>query len=193
MQEVIDSIPKEKSIIVLANHNTGSTALCQYFSKLDPLAIDLQENRSRVKEYKHNRIIINLQPNNFHDLVSQHANLLESCFVVALYRYDKITQMADFYSYMLRDQWGKNQAARAQVPVNIDVDSIRKCCQYIIDLDNEYFNLKHVFNAELQFENIESLLRTTNRFKTPLARPSNYDDVKKQVIIFLESHNARTN
>lgn len=188
MMNALDKL-NGRSVLVIANYRTGSTALCDLLSKHTGYQnLDEHFNPSTTSntfdKYLDKKIIVKVMPDH-HPTGDTWQHLLDNFFIIGVARRDLTAQIASFYICDKTQIWHEKKNAKIHIPTVIDINDndIENQCRYILDQHSQYEQLKQHFDVELMYEDIQHELVTTDYNQYP--KPSNYDQIKTCIRQFL--------
>ena len=189
MMNALDKL-NGRSILVIANYRTGSTALCDLLSKhtgyhnLDEY-FHPTKNSENFKTLLNKKIIVKIMPD--HPVGNNWGYLLENFFILGITRRDVIAQITSFYICHRTHTWHsrKNCSNAVSSQVSIDHDDLENQCRYITNMNLQYQQLKKHCEIELIYEDVQHEFNESNYERYP--KPTNYNQIESSVQQFLIS------
>jgi hypothetical protein len=182
----------KKSILVWSSYRTGSTALCDYFSKLYGIK-NLDEifhctnKPANYEKYKNINVVLKVMPDQvpekyWQDLTSQYN-------IVGLTRKSITNQIASFYVCHMTGTWHFNRYSKTEeYLVDIDNEELENQCRYILKMNQLYKDLKPACDLELVYEDIIDDLQKT--YFVVYKKPKNIEQIVDKINKFLEEYNG---
>jgi LPS sulfotransferase NodH len=182
---VLDSIPNNKSIIILANYRTGSTALCNWLSKKFNL-VNLDEAfhpAVRKPVVLNKQFIIKIMPD--HMVPLDFVNHLDDAYVIGLKRKSLIYQVSSFYISDKTRIWHyKKDNLCNDYTIDIDPLGIEDQIRYILKMTQLYDNSILKKDLEIYYEDIVQEISNSEYKIYP--KPKNYNELLSQISITIE-------
>lgn len=184
---MLDQIPGDKSIAVIASYRTGSTALCDYLSKklkienLDEvfhIAFPKRAIRFNFRQEWNYKTIIKIMPDQMPKFKVQKT-IFPRAFVVGLYRQDVVAQITSYYIAFVTGKWHNNNNKIKDYVVDIDMDDLKKHYKNITAYNGAYQTFRPLFDLEIAYEDIKDQLNDSSY--TVYQKPLNYDEITMQV------------
>ena len=181
-------VPKNKSVLVLSNFRSGSTALCNVLGKhlnkqnLDEDLYINQEADQTVLDTSRKGVIFKVQPDHVPETLWK--DILDNCFVIGITRRNVVDQIASFHVCTLTEQWHNNADYKLYDnkkihSIVLDDVEIRKNVAYILETREKYSQNKHLLDIEFYYEDIKTEL--TESDYSISTRPDNYADLQKHI------------
>ena len=192
------TFPADRSIMVITNYRTGSTALCDYIAKKTGLLncdevfhhSDAECYYDRVKDQA---IVFKVMPD--HRFQEQWKTLASQCYIVGLQRQNIAEQIASLYITKQGRTWHyvKENVFQPNVlgnpdhspfpvlmsnhmpAIKIDRLAVEDECRYILEMYIKYNMYRRFFNTELTYENIKDELAISDYSVYP--KPNNYQEL----------------
>jgi hypothetical protein len=201
------NFPTDRSVMVITNYRTGSTALCDYISKQTGLLncdevfhhADAECYYDRVKDKK---IVFKVMPD--HRFQEQWKTLASECYIVGLHRQNIAEQIASLCIAKQGKTWHyvKENVSQPNIlnnpdhspfpilttdrisAIKIDRLAVEDECRYILEMYIKYRMYRRFFNTELVYEDIKGELAISDYSVYP--KPNNYQeliDIVKHLLI----------
>lgn len=191
MMDCLDNL-NGRSILVIANYRTGSTALCDLLSKhtgyqnLDEY-FHPAKNFKNFKKLLNKKIIVKIMPD--HPVGNNWGYLLENFFILGITRRDLVAQITSFYICDQTRIWHNKKNFEINMPAQVNVvnDDIENQCRYILNQRLRYQQLKQHCEVELIYEEIQQEFVKSDYDQYP--KPTNYDQIQYCIKQFL-THEA---
>lgn len=190
--------PTDRSVMVITNYRTGSTALCDYIAKKTGLLnCDEVFHHSDAECYydrvKHKDIVFKVMPD--HRFQEQWKTLASQCYIVGLHRQNIAEQIASLCIAKQGHAWHyvKENASQPNVlnnpdhspfpvltndhtpEIKINKLDIEDECRYVLEMYIKYKMYRRFFNVELVYENIKDELSISDYCVYP--KPNNYQEL----------------
>jgi hypothetical protein len=190
--------PTDRSVMVITNYRTGSTALCDYIAKKTGLLncdevfhhADAECYYDRVKDKD---IVFKVMPD--HRFQEQWKTLASRCYIVGLRRQNIAEQIASLCITKQGQTWHYvkenvhqpnvlNNPNYSPFPVlmsnhmpsiKINKLDIEDECRYILEMYIKYKMYRRFFNVELMYEDIKNDLTISDYSVYP--KPDNYQEL----------------
>lgn len=183
---MLDQIPNDKSLVVVASYRTGSTALCDLLAKKHNIKNfdEVYHNCFpwRTQEFnfwqkKNHKSIIKIMPDQMPKF-SVQKKIFADAFLIGLYRRDVIAQIASYYVACTTMSWHNN--ATDDYYVDINLEELENHCRFIKRSNGAYQQVfKNLCNIEIAYEDIADQLNESS-FRT-YHRPLNYNEIVARV------------
>ena len=183
---LLNTIDKNKSITVLTNYRTGSTALCVFLANVNPSMNFLNEfwhpNNLEKMSLCYDPAEILLKKKCLIKIHMSHLPYvknynLDNTFKIKLYRRNVEEQIISYYIARLSKRWHDIEEKRF-VDTSIDIDKnlfynsyceIKNCIEILDNIKDD---------LTLYYEDIPFILNTTKKKNT---KPINYDEIKENL------------
>ncbi len=194
--ELLNSIDKNKSITVLTNYRTGSTALCVFLANANPSITFLKEfwhpdNLEKLSIYSdvvtdtlNKRCLIKIHMNHMTNIKNFN---LDNTFKIKLYRKNIEEQIVSYYVARLSNQW-HDIIEKRFIDTSLDIDKNLFYNSYC-EIKNGIEMLDNIKgDLTLYYEDIPFILNTAKKKNT---KPINYDDIVKNLHKLLLDKNEK--
>ena len=182
---MLDNIPTNESIIILANYRTGSTALCNWLSKKFNL-FNLGEAFHPIggkSVVSNKQYIIKIMPD--HIVPLNFVNYSNNAYVIGLKRKSLIHQVSSFYISDKTRIWHyKKDNLCNDYTIDIDPLGIEDQIRYILKMTQLYDNNILKKDLEIYYEDIVQEISNSEYKIYP--KPRNYDELLSQISITIE-------
>lgn len=188
MLNLLDNL-NNRSIMVLANYRTGSTAFCNLLSKqtgyknLDEFFHPLANHLNFEKLYQ-DKIIVKIMQD--HNATEHWQHMIDNFLNIGLVRRNRVAQICSLYICHMTGVWHEKKEffERDTYHVKISTDDLENQCRYIIDQHLAYLRLRHHCEIEIFYEDLQSNFSLSDYKRYP--KPCNYDEIDQLVRSFLQ-------
>jgi len=180
--------PSNKSILVLSNYRTGSTAFCDTIAKHfdlknydEHLYYSAESYQNILDLVDQNQIIFKIQPDQIP--VNCWEELTKKCYVIGLERKNILNQIVSFYICSRTQVWhntDKNpDVEKLTADIAIDRFDIEDEIRYILKMRKIYNENKKYCDVTFIYEDILSNFENTD-YKLS-SKPNNFIDIYNSV------------
>lgn len=186
---MLDQIPNDKSLVVLASYRTGSTALCDLlakkymiknFDEVYHLRFPWRTKQFNIWRARNYKTIIKIMPDQMPPHKEQE-KIFADAFVIGITRRDVVAQIASFYICHITQHWHdfKNNIAKNYI-IDIDKFELENQVRHIVNMNSQYQLLaqQHCM-IQYYYEDIKDKLLDSD-FIT-YHKPANYDEICQTV------------
>ena len=181
-------------VVILANYRTGSSALAAKISKKYSLKFfsepchndNIAELDSHKMEFMRfytqhfsNNFLIKFMPSQISCFNPYEEILSRKKFLIKLRRYNKVEQIASFYTANKRKKFFKLKTEKIEkYSVSIDIEILKECCHSI--LRNEYLlnSLPYKEDMNLVYEDLGFISDTDHDLSD---QPENMEEIKEEI------------